>query len=170
MRAWDVLSWARMVRGRSAPAGLRSPQRHLPEAAASRDQHIRERRRRGRWDGGKDYSCRRRTGQRGRPYCTYVPAAPVCAEAYHAGRTGPGPHGVGPGPDPTWRGPGRTPHGGGPGRTNTFPSGPAEPRLADQHGGGPAHRSFDSRVRTEEWSCTTPLVGRHSRQRPSFEW
>ncbi len=103
-----------------------------PGPLGQASQHIRERLRRTRRDGGKeDYSCRRRTGQRGRPY---VPAAPACAEAYHAG-TGPGPHGVEPGPDQhlpirTCRASNR-----GPAWRRCFPSGPAELRLKGQHGG-----------------------------------
>jgi hypothetical protein len=68
--------------------------------------HLQERRR---WaDNGGGL---RRTRRRGRHS---VPDSPACAETYQ---------GVG----PTWS--------GAPDRTNTFPSGPAEPRLAGQHGG-----------------------------------
>jgi hypothetical protein len=67
-------------------------------------QHIRQRRRRGRWDGGEeDSSCQRRT------------------TTLRAGRTG-------------VRGSVTRQHragAAGSGQTNTFPSGPAEPRLAE---------------------------------------
>jgi hypothetical protein len=112
-----------------------------PRGPAS--QHIWERRRRGRWDGGKEgYSCRRRTGQRGRPY---VPAAPVCAEAHHAG-TGPGPHGV----------------EGGPGRANTFPSGPAEPRPVDDSAWRRSFPSGPAELRLEGPAWTSGAARRRA--------